>query len=546
MRRVLLGGLGIVLGMFARPAFAQEIPGRPALPDPVKRAAGLGRPVAMPDTSGNESAVTPAGLTARGQVAPAGRPVVMYPGYPGMPVSSSGVPLVTPPPGGTAPPPASPLPPPRAVGGAPPMVTEVRDPAATLGMPGGAVLVPSVGPMPGGVPYPQPSLDDPLFGGACPADGRPGFPAMNRLFGVTTNKAWMTSELLMWWTRSTQLPTLLTTSSPAFNGIPNTGDTIPVFGGSFGNTLHGGARFGAGYWFGDDQVRGVDARFTFLFRNGSEFTTNTSVYPLLARPFINANSPTGPFAEVVGAPGLANGAVAIQLQNSLWGAEVNYRRNLLGCTPCARLDGLVGFRYLNLKEQLTVTETFARTPNSPFAVGVPVNMGMITDRFRTENNFYGGQIGLTGEVRRGRWFVDGRASIALGTVSQTAEIAGQQALAFPNGSYQVVPGGLLAVPGANIGTFRQNKFAVLPEAGINLGYHVTPHLRVFVGYNFLYLSSVLRPGDVIDPVIDAARIPNFPLPGNPAPLPGFTRPNPIVRNSDFWAQGISVGVQYTW
>ena len=45
----------------------------------------------------------------------------------------------------------------------------------------------------------------------------------------------------MWWTRGMQVPTLLTTSSPAFNGIPGQGNTTSLFGGDVGNTYHGGA-----------------------------------------------------------------------------------------------------------------------------------------------------------------------------------------------------------------------------------------------------------------------------------------------------------------
>ena len=67
-----------------------------------------------------------------------------------------------------------------------------------------------------------------------------------------------------------------------------------------------------------------------------------------------------------------------------------------------------------------------------------------------------------------------------------------------------------------------------------------------MGYNFLYLSSVLRPAGTIDPVIDAARIPNFPLPNSPAILPGTPRPEPQFRTTDFWAQGINFGIQWTW
>ena len=106
-------------------------------------------------------------------------------------------------------------------------------------------------------------------------------------------------------------------------------------------------------------------------------------------------------------------------------------------------------------------------------------------------------------------------------------------------------GGLLALPGANAGSFTQNKFAVLPEVGFNVGYHITPHFRVFVGYNFLYLSSVLRPAGLINPNVDPARIPNFPLPNGGSPV--FPpQPAPLFRTTDFFAQGINFGIQFTW
>ena len=84
-------------------------------------------------------------------------------------------------------------------------------------------------------------------------------------------------------------------------------------------------------------------------------------------------------------------------------------------------------------------------------------------------------------------------------------------------------GGLLALPGANIGRYTQSKFAVVPEAGVKIGYHLTPNLRLAVGYNFLYLSSVLRPGDQIDTGLDVTRIPNFPLPGDYRPVAASAR-----------------------
>lgn len=574
MRRALFSGLGLglVLGGVDRPALAQQGPGHtpnsysyPARTETSARRATLGRPVAVPDGSRQVPAVTPAGLVTRGQ-APAtlaplpvpSRPIGVPYGTPAM----SPYPVATPA-AGLAPfgqpvpgPQPGPSPRPGTPGtpsGSPPMVTEVRDPMGRIvpspgagpamvvpggpvTVPGGAMLVPPVTP-----------CDVPIDPGY-----QPGAAAVTRVPGGS--RAWLSAEYLLWWTKSTQLPVLGSTGM-AIGPTPGqyTGAVLPIISGSFGQTLHGGARFGGGYWFGDDQVRGIDARVMFLFRNGNSFATNSNQYPVLGRPFFNINpgvpsatgNPVGVINELIGLPGVALGSLNVQLENSLWGADVNYRRNLFGgvCAPCFRLDALIGYRYLNFKEQLSITES-ALLYNPP-PPGVPT-LSLVNDQFRAENNFHGGQIGLVGEFRRGRWFIDGRASIALGSVRQTAEISGGQAMFVPStGQSTVAQGGLLAVPGANIGTFTQNKFAVLPEVGVNFGYQVTPHLRVFAGYNFLYLSSVLRPAGVIDPVVDAGRVPNL-LQTPIAPVAGVVRPTPQMRTTDFFAQGISFGLQWNF
>ena len=531
-RRILLGGLGLALGALANPAVAQ---------DPPARRVTLGRPIPV-STPSQPSVITPVQAIVPGGVVPpppVSMPVGTFPVPPGVVGQpKSGV----------------------------PSVTELRDPSGKVphgvmlgaptpyGAPGtmltgplpgpGGVIVPSVGPE-----VCPPGMETPMFGAPLPAEGVPVEPG-RRFAGLFRHAPgespwWTSAEYLMWWTRSTQLPPLVTTSSPQFGGFVGVGDTRTLLEGSFGDTFHSGARFGVGRWFDPEHVRGIEGRFFFLGANSSTFHADTNSYPLLARPFVNVNQPVGSFAEVVAAPGLATGTVAVDLKNSLWGADVNFRRNL-GGSECARLDALVGYRFLNFKERLRITETFVRTPGSDLAVGSPAVAGTITDSFRTENNFHGGQIGLAGEVRRGRWYLDGRASIAFGTTFQRAEISGSQVLNLTNGAVAAYNGGLLAVPGANIGTYSHSAFAVVPEVGLNLGYHLTPRLRVSVGYNFLYLSNVLRPAELIDTNIDAARIPNFPLPGSPAPLSGVARPMPGTRSTDFFAQGINFGLSFTW
>ena len=49
--------------------------------------------------------------------------------------------------------------------------------------------------------------------------------------------------------------------------------------------------------------------------------------------------------------------------------------------------------------------TVTGLPGSNTGIGVPtVTDGVVNDRFRTENHFYGVNLGLAAEVRRGAWF----------------------------------------------------------------------------------------------------------------------------------------------
>ena len=178
----------------------------------------------------------------------------------------------------------------------------------------------------------------------------------------------------------------------------------------------------------------------------------------------------------------------------------------------------------------------------PLIGNVPVGSTMIVrDRFRTENDFYGGQIGFDYEYQQNKWTVGLRSSVAFGDSRERISVAGSQLITIAGQAPQAFNGGLLAL-NSNIGTRRDNRFAVAPEATMRVGYQMSDRIKLTAGYDFLYWSSVVRPGDQIDRVLDVNRIPNGPL---AAPVTQV-RPAPLFNTTDFWAQGINVGAEYTW
>ena len=218
------------------------------------------------------------------------------------------------------------------------------------------------------------------------------------------------------------------------------------------------------------------------------------------------------------------------------------------CQGCDyRVDLLAGARYLNLRESLSVVEDIFQLPNTPgpFA-GVRYQ---ITDRFSTANQFYGGQVGVRSFCRFDRFTLEGSAKLALGVTHESETTNGFFTVPAGVVNPDPRPGGLLA-QASNIGTFSRDRFAFVPEVGVKLGYDIHDCIRLTVGYNFLYWSSVMRPGDQVDRNIDVTNIPNFQardVNGNlitTATNPGH--PAVLLKDTDFWAQGVTFGVEFRY
>ncbi len=265
-----------------------------------------------------------------------------------------------------------------------------------------------------------------------------------------------------------------------------------------------GLRFTLGFWINDEHTLGLEGGGFFLGSRSNDFAAGgngAGDSPTIGRPFFNANTGRED-AELVASPNLLAGTVAVHSSSRLAGGDIDGIFNI-DCCCCNRLDAICGFRYVQLNDGLGVGENLAIAPNVPGAGGTTF---AIQDQFDTVNRFYGGQIGLRDEVRRGRFFVDVSGTVALGAVQEVVDVGGATVITPPGGAAVVRDGGLLALP-TNIGRHTQSRFAVLPEVGLNVGYQLTDGIRVYTGYNFLYLSNVVRPGDQIDRVLNPTQVP---------------------------------------
>jgi hypothetical protein len=367
--------------------------------------------------------------------------------------------------------------------------------------------VPHSEPIPGG-PLFESIPGDPLHG-PMPAEAVTGDIDPNRFAGgdgVThefTNLFFAESEYLLWRMQGTHLPPL-TTASMMPPALFNSMMTQTVLGDNHqGTGWDSGFRLHAGVWFNCDHVLGVDSSFFFLGQQSAGAAVSSGGMPVLAVPFV---TPAGAESSVILAGLGLSGSAAVRLETRMSGYEVNLRTNLFR-GPCGHIDVFGGFRALSLADNLS----FAAMSSTPL-------LGTARDEFDTRNWFYGGQIGAEIERRADRWSVDLISKVALGNTNEVANING---MSTP-GSI-LVPGGFFTSPG-NFGRHTQDRFSVVPELGVKVGYQVNDYIRLTAGYNVLYWSNVVRPGEQINRMIVGS--------------PMFT-----FRTSDFWVQGITAGVE---
>ena len=425
--------------------------------------------------------------------------------------------------------------------GAQPVIGQIPGPITNSKSPGGTA------PPPQGVPGPPLDLLSQSHAGS--GLGEPPEPQSEPHFenepeNPPTQRFWASTEYLLWWIKDSTFPVLLTVGSvndaqPGAVGMPGTG---VLFGGStIDNKDRSGARLGLGYWIDDGKQFGVEAGGFYLSDRsvGTFASSNGNLGSrLLARPFFNVTT-NQEDASIVAFPGVVGGNVNIGSSSEMHSAECNGLWNLTR-RELLFIDVLAGFRYLDLRENININEVSQIQSTAPL---FPNQQIIVTDRFGGSNLFYGGQVGLRSGVTRDRWSVEVTAKVALGISNETVNIGGTTSIQSPGQPATTFGSGLLAL-GSNSGRFVQDQFAVVPQVDAKFGFQITSNLRVTVGYSFVYWSSVNRPADQIDRGLAVTQIPtSTQFAGNTG---GAVRPTFAFHDTDFWAHGLNVGLEFRY
>ncbi|MBI3822765.1 MAG: BBP7 family outer membrane beta-barrel protein [Planctomycetes bacterium] len=347
---------------------------------------------------------------------------------------------------------------------------------------------------------------------------------------------WASAESLLWWQKNQNVPPLITGTSPNSTAPIGVLPNATVLYDSVPNPVRSGGRFALGWWcphFCNNL--GVEVDYFFLGRTTSTRTFGPETGLFLGRPFFSVLN-NGQNAEVFNGRD-RTGDAFVSTYSQLWGMEANFRYKWL-CGSGWWIDAMAGYRHITLTEGIEIGESLTITTPG-------INQGFNSverESWRTRNMFNGGQFGLQGECRIGeRCFFGFTSKMAMGGTYEVLNAEATTTRTLPNSAPVTAPGALL-ITQTNLGRTTATRFCIVPEVNLKIGYDITDHLRVWVGYDVLYMSNVIRPGEQIDLRVNSDLRPFTGNTTSAAPRVPAT----LFRTSDYWAQGLNFGLMWRY
>lgn len=346
-------------------------------------------------------------------------------------------------------------------------------------------------------------------------------------------RAWLSLEYLNLWAAPAPMSVPLVSTGDSIGlGRLDSPNTTVLFGDRPMNAgAFPGFRATLGGWFSPEGRFGAEFSGFATGLRAAHFNvaSNAQVSPLLAIPFSDASGGTpGESSLVISQPGLRFGRISADDASIFGGLEADGLYKIGGLAPRGdcQLAAIGGLRLVTLWEQFTIDSITADTN------------GLVQtrdDTFAALNRFFGAEFGLRASRRFRRLTLEMSGKTAFGTTWQAQSAAGHSVLPFtatPAGS------GFFTQPTNAAFVAPQAAFSVVPAARLRLGYDLTRRLRATISYEGLLWTNVIRPSNQLDREINLSQL--------SGPLVGAARPAPQHRQSDFWAQGFTAGLQFNY
>ncbi len=314
---------------------------------------------------------------------------------------------------------------------------------------------------------------------------------------------WLSAGVFQGWSDAQTAPPLLT--------APGAAGPVTIFSdGGLSLPYRPGFQFDGGLWLNKDRTFAVDGGVVYLSPGTDRFEFFSPGSPPLGRP---TSTPAGSGTDPLAGPGGA-GWFASEWSTRFVSADVNVRR-VFYRDAVFQAAAAAGYRFAYLAEDLSVESS---------RVGA-FGANHYDDRVGVRNYFHGGQVSLAGGAWWRGWSVDAMAKVGLGAVFADSTLAGvsQGTVTQPGSGFLVRP--------ANAGDRSQTQFGVLTAVSVSVGRQVLTYGKVFAGYTIHQLSGVTRPGDQLDA-------------GDPTGHGLALRRG--SGTSDFWVQGLNLGMEWSY
>jgi hypothetical protein len=399
-----------------------------------------------------------------------------------------------------------------------------------------------MGPPPGMSYGPDPGM---YYGSSFPGGNGTGF-ALDPPSSFGTETVWITGRYLYGYLSrgflSTPLVTVGSTADLHPGGLGQA-STVVVFGNDqYQYGWLNGAQLDVGVNLNDRFYLEASAMYFAPQHTNALIASDAGGNPFIGRPVFNTL-----FAQersyLTSSPGLVNGSTSIESRLQLFSIEANARYQV-NLTPYLSVDGLLGYRRMQLEEDLTITDHLVPTGGTITFLGTPIaspNTLSDFDKFSTTNQFNGVNTGARFRWQSGfEWLAfTGYGKLAVGATRQTVDIEGASSATTATGTVGAT-GGVLALS-SNIGSHQRTVFGMIPEGGAGLVFLPCRGVRLHAGYSATYWNNVVRPGDQIDRRVNPALVPtdvNFGS-GSPGAFPAFT-----FRSRAVWLQTLNFGVEF--
>ena len=327
-------------------------------------------------------------------------PIAMPPVPPPPPASSTYVPVGTPP-------------------GLPPLPAVRSSPSVPpTGLPVGTPVGPYAGPPRAVAPFATPA------GPTVLPPTRPTQPLM--VSQDADPLVWFNVEFLMWFARTGSSPPLVQalTGPAASQAEFDVADARTLAGrGAFRYGLLPGVRLTLGGWVTPDQSVGVETSYVWFGTQSTHAGYQSVPGSVIGRPFFDVADGRPSLLALARADGTVAGAANLSTRMRFDAGDANalFRGNAFFFD---RVTWLAGFRYLNLNEDLTVSDL----ASSQVTTGVRSSS---TDAFAARNRYFAPQVGVKAGFDYAGWTLDMTGKLAFGWMSESATAFGRTRLEVP-------------------------------------------------------------------------------------------------------------------